>query len=353
MGYSHRVRSHRDRREGAEGGSPRGGHPDGEGRLPVVVIGLDSMGRLTAEAALKHPELELVGAADPRQAGARLGELVPGAPALEVAPSADALYRRARGGIALVCLGSSLDEVAPEIERAARAGVGVVSSCAELANAWFVDPELAGTIDVAARRGGVSVLGAGADPGFALDRLVVTLGAVCGDVRSVAATRSVDAGGLDRARQERLGIGLEVPRFEARADDGAVGHVGLSESCALVADGLALSVDEIEEEIEPIVAEAEVRLADRAIAPGGVSGVRQIARALEEGREVVRLTWEAAVGMEASIRIRIDADPPIEAVLPGGLGGERAAAWALVNAAPRVAASEPGLLDVLDLPAGR
>jgi len=335
------------------GGSPRGGHPDGEARLPVVVVGLDPIGRLAAEAALRHPELDLVGAADPRHGGARLPELVPGAADVPVEAGTDALYRKARGGIALICLGPSLDEVAPEIEKAARAGVGVVSSCAELANAWFVDPELAGTIDEAARKGGVSVLGAGADPGFVLDRLVVTLGAVCGDVRGVVASRHVDAGSLDPSRLERLGVGLDPARFEGRAEDGAVGHVGLSESCALVADGLALSVDEIEEEIEPIVAEAEVRCGDRILPAGRVSGVRQIARALEEGREIVRLTLEIAAGVDPSGRIRIDADPPIEAVLPGGIDGDRATAWALANAAPRVAASDPGLLDVLDLPAGR
>lgn len=319
----------------------------------MVVVGLDPIGLLAAEAALKHPELELVGAADPHHAGARLSDLVPGAPDVAVERDTDTLYRRLRGGIALVCLGPSLDEVAPEIEKAARAGVGVVSSCAELANAWFVDPELAGTIDEAARKGRVSVLGAGANPGFVLDRLVVTLGAVCGDVRGVEATRRVDAGPLGASRQERLGIGLELSRFEARVEDGAVGHVGLSESCALVADGLSIDVDEIEEEIEPIVAGADVRCGERVIRAGDVCGLRQIARALDEGREVIRLTLVVGAEVEPSDRIRIDADPPIEASLPRGIDTDRATAWALANAAPRVASSDPGLLDVLDLPAGR
>ncbi|HEY0838735.1 MAG TPA: dihydrodipicolinate reductase [Vulgatibacter sp.] len=351
--YSHRVRSHRDRREGGEGGSARGGGSDGEASLPVVVVGLGPIGRLTAAAALKHPDLELIGAVDPRHAGERFAALVPGAPDGVVERSAEALYRKARGGIALICTGSTLDEVAPEVEAAVRAGVGVVSSCEELANAPFVDPELAGTLDAAARKSGVSILGAGIAPGFVLDRLVVTLGAVSGDVRLVVAERRVDADPLGGATLDRLGIGIDPDRFGIRAEEGTVGHVGLAESCALVADGLGLSVDEIEEEIEPIVAEVEIRCGERAIPPGKVHGVRQVAKALDEGREVIRLTLEVAAGVSSRDRIRIDGDPPIEVEIPSGIDGPRATAWSLVHAAPRVAASEPGILSVLDLPAGR
>jgi hypothetical protein len=37
---------------------------------------------------------------------------------------------------------------------------------------------------------------------------------------------------------------------------------------------------------------------------------------------------------------------------PGGIVEERGAAWPLVNAIPAVVTAEPGLLTVLDLPAG-
>jgi 4-hydroxy-tetrahydrodipicolinate reductase len=39
--------------------------------------------------------------------------------------------------------------------------------------------------------------------------------------------------------------------------------------------------------------------------------------------------------------------------IPGGLSGDRATANLVVNAAPRVAAADPGLLTVLELPAAR
>jgi 2,4-diaminopentanoate dehydrogenase len=49
----------------------------------------------------------------------------------------------------------------------------------------------------------------------------------------------------------------------------------------------------------------------------------------------------------------IDAEPRVELEIKGGIAGDRATANVVVNAAPRVASAEPGLLTVLELPAGR
>nr|WP_050727471.1 hypothetical protein [Vulgatibacter incomptus] len=322
--------------------------------MDVVVLGLGEIGRLVAGHASRHPDLRLVGVVDPALAGTRLRELVAEAPNLVVEKDPAAVYRKARGGVALICTGSTLEAVAPAIEAAVGAGLHVVSTCEELAAPRFVDPELADTLDLAAKRSGVAILGTGVNPGFVLDRLVVTLGAVVGDVRKVEATRRVDLGTRRRALRKKIGLGLSLEEFEERGEAGELGHVGLSESCALVADGLGLTVDEVEEELEPVVAEREITLGDETIAAGRIRGLRQIARAFDEGREVIRLTLELAAGVtDPEDRIRVDADPPIELAIPGGIQGDRATAWAVVNAAPRVAAAEAGIIEVLDLPAGR
>ncbi len=315
------------------------------------MVGLGAIGRLVVAAALKHPELEVVGAADPAHAGERLQELVAGAPDRAIEATSASLYREARGGVAFLCTSSTLQEVAPEILAAVRAGCHVISSCEELSNAGFVDPDLAAELDGAAKKSGVSILGTGVNPGFVLDRLVVTVGAVVGEIRHVEAIRRAAIGprGL-----ERIGAGLDPGAFERLVEEGRIGHVGLTESCALVADGLFLDVDEVEEQIDPIVAEEAIALGELRIPAGAVRGVKQVAQGLGEGREVIRLSLEAAVGLvDPGDRIRIDADPPVVLEIPGGIQGDRATAWALVNAAPRVAASDPGILDVLDLPAGR
>ncbi len=319
-----------------------------------MVVGLGAIGRLVASCVLQHPELELVGAADPRFAGRPLSELVAGAPDVPVAENGAAAYRKARGGVALICTGSLLEEVAPEIESAMRAGLHVVSSCEELANASFVDPELADLLDRNARRAGVGVLGTGVNPGFVLDRLPATLGAVVGEVRRVEALRVIDVATRREALQRKIGLGLTVEEFERLGEEGAVGHVGLSESCALLTDGLGIEVDEVEEELDPIVAEEAVVVGDLRVEAGRVRGLRQIAMAFDEGREVARVTLEVGLGLENPRDwFRIESDPSLEMVVPGGIPGERATAWALVNAAPRVAGADAGLLSVLDLPAGR
>lgn len=320
----------------------------------MVIVGLGAIGREVAARAARHPEIRIAGAADPAHAGASLEALVPGAPSVPVSRDAASAYRKAKGGVALLCTTSSLEEIASQVEEACAAGLAVVSSCEELAHPAFGDPDVAERIDRAARRAGVSVLGTGVNPGFVLDRLVVTLGAVTGQIRSVQAGRVVDVGTRREALQRKVGVGITALEFERRADAGEIGHVGLSESCALVAEGLALAADEIEEEIDPVLAPADVTHAGRTIPAGHVLGVRHVARAFDEGREVVRLTLQISLGAERPRDFaRIDGDPPLSLEIPGGVPGEEATAWALVNAAPRVAAAEPGLLTVLDLPAGR
>lgn len=318
------------------------------------MIGLGDIGRLVASCVARHPELTLVGAADPRFEGKSLAELVPGAPDVPVAANGAAVYRKARGGVALLCTGSYLEEVSGEIESAVRAGMHVVSSCEELSNAAFVDPELADLLERAALRANVSILGTGVNPGFVMDRLPVTLGAVTGEVRHVDVLRIVDLATRRPALSKKAGVGLTVEEFERLSEDGLLGHVGLSESCSLVADGLGLPVDEVEEELDPVVADRDLEVGGVTVAKGRVRGLRQVAMAFDEGREVARLTLELVLGAEdPKDWCRIDGDPPVEMTIPGGIPGDRATAWAMVNAAPRVAGAEPGLLNVLDLPAGR
>jgi 4-hydroxy-tetrahydrodipicolinate reductase len=308
----------------------------------VVVVGLDALGLAIAARVLRHPELRLAGAVDPDRAGSLLPEVVSGAPELRIVREVGEVSRGARGGVALVAAGATLDEAVPLVEAAIRAGLHVVAACPELAHLAFVDEDLAERIERAAARAGVSVLGTGIAPGLVLDRLVVTAASACGELRHVEAGRVIDAGRLDAGARERLGLGLAPDEFERRAEEGEAGDAGLPVACALLAEGLALDVDEIEEEIDPIPADG---------AP--VRGLRQVARAFDEGREVVRLELVLDAGAESRDYARIDAEPPIVLEIPGGIADDPARAWAMVNAATRVAAAEPGLLTVVDLPAGR
>lgn len=250
--------------------------------------------------------------------------------------------------------GSRLPPVMDQVLEAVRLGVPVVSTCEELAFPYVKHPELAQKLDRAAQRAGVAVLGAGVNPGFIFDRLVATVGQALGQVRHVTAARVVDARMRREALQRKIGAGLSEEEFLELADKGQLGHVGLVESAALCALGLGLDCDDFEEEIVPVIAEEDIEGAAFPVKKGRVAGISQTATGLEEGQERVRLELTIAVGAEhPGDRITLDGEPKVELEIKGGVSGDQATANILVNAAPRLTAAEPGLLTVLELPAGR
>lgn len=328
----------------------------GSGPIPVAIMGLGILGREIARAALASPELAVVAAVDSASTlvGKTLSELVPGAPkSLRIEGDAARVLANLRGGVLLHAIGSRFEAIYPQLEAAARCGIHVVSTCEELAFPWLHYEDKADALDHLAKSRGACILGAGVNPGFVLDRLVATAGAACGQVRSVHAIRVVDASLRREALQRRIGMGLSEDEFARRADAGELGHVGLEESAALCALGLGLDCDEFEEDVEALIAEEDSGGAV-PVEKGQVAGIYQRARGFLEGRQVVDLELTIAAGVEESYDlIELDAEPKVRLKVEGGYPGEVATAWSVVNAAPRMLAAEPGLLTVLELPAGR
>lgn len=324
----------------------------------MVVMGLGFIGQEVARAALASPEVDLIGAVDPHPqlVDRKLADLigVTAAGRLRVAKDLPGALGRTRGAVLLHATGSRLPLVSDQLLEAIRLGCHIVSSCEELAFPHLKHDELARKLERAAEKNGVTVLGTGVNPGFVLDRLVATLAQACGPVRHVRAERVVDARKRREALQRKIGAGLTEAEFDDLVEKDQLGHVGLLESCALAALGCGIDCDDFEEEITAVIAEEEIRGGAFVVKPGKVAGIHQMAVGLEDGQERIRLDLTIAMGAEApGDRIVVDADPRIEMEIKGGVDGDRATANLLVNAAPRVAAAEPGLLTVLELPAGR
>jgi len=323
-----------------------------EGGIPVVVIGLGEVGRAIAKRVLSHPELRLVAAVDPAKgiAGRALDELLGVATSgLVVAADPGKALAAARGGVVLLATTSSFEKARPLIEQAVRAGCSVVSTCEELAWPWLHHEAAAEALDALCEANDVAVVGTGVNPGFSLDRLPAFLAQVAGEVRHVRGLRVVDLAKRRDALRKKAGVGLSEAAFEAADERGEVGHIGLSESAALAAAGCGLEVDEVEEELVPLIAEEDAH----GVKQGQVAGVHQVARAFHEGREVVHLEVILALGVDhPRDEVEIDADPPLRAVIPGGIPGEAATVHAVVHAALAVT-ERRGLITVLDLPAGR
>ncbi|HTN51756.1 MAG TPA: dihydrodipicolinate reductase [Anaeromyxobacter sp.] len=328
----------------------------GSSGIPVVVMGLGEIGRAIARVACARPDFRVVGAVDPHpsKAGRRLEEVL-GRPAPDVPVSAGAAasLAAAKGGVVLHATASRIEAVLPEIEAAVRAGLHVVSTCEELAWPWLEHAEVAQRLDALCHERNVAVVGTGVNPGFVLDRLPVFLSQVTGPVRHVHGLRVVDASRRRPALQRKIGAGLGEDAFHQASERGEVGHVGLAESAALVAEGcLGLEDYEVDVEVAPLLA-LEDAGGSLPVRKGQVAGLQETARVFAEGREVVRLELEIAIGAEdPRDELVLDADPPLRLVVPGGIPGDEATAHAVVNAVHALTELR-GLVSVLDLPAGR
>jgi hypothetical protein len=325
-----------------------------EGPVPVLVMGLGAIGRALVRAALESAEVQLLGAVDPQYERRALGELV-GRPALkhQVHGSLRGALNGQRGVVILQATHSRLPEVLGSIEEAIRAGCHVVSTCEELTFPWLKYPKEADRLDRAAADAGVVVLGMGVNPGFLMDRLVATVGQTVGRVTRVVVERHVDV----RTRREglirRVGLGLTEDAFFDHLEADRIGLPGMVEAAALCGLGLGLDCDDFEEEHAPVIAQERLE-GTPVVEAGQVAGMSQTVIASEDGVERVRLEVMMAAGIDApGDVIQIDADTSVRLRIEGGLQGDLATAHMVVHAAPRVTAAEPGILTVLELPAGR
>jgi 4-hydroxy-tetrahydrodipicolinate reductase len=120
----------------------------------------------------------------------------------------------------------------------------------------------------------------------------------------------------------------------------------------LAALGCGFEIDEVEEELVPLLAEADLG-AMVPVRAGQAAGLHQTVRGFADGVERVRLELIIASGAEdPRDEVELDARPPVRLLVKGGLPGDDATAWAVVNAVPAITGMR-GLVTVLDLPAGR
>ena len=324
-------------------------------RARVSLIGLGPIGIEVGKALAGREGIELSGAADPApdKAGRPLASLLDGAfPGVVVTPSAAALYAqtsssRSRSDVAVLCTGSRLHSMLPQIEEAIAAGLHIVSTCEELAYPELRHAPMARQIDRMAKEKGVAVLGTGVNPGLVMDRLVLAIAAACVRVDSVRVTRVVDAAKRRGPLRAKVGAGLTREEFAAGVSAKKLGHVGLSESAAIIALGLGLPIDEITETIKPVIAQTDFD----GIPAGGVLGLHQVALVQAGDEAKVVLDLKMAVGApDPADRIDIEGDPPLHLVAAGGFHGDRSTIGTVVNAIPFIVSAAPGLHNVVTLP---
>ena len=316
-------------------------------RVRALLFGLGAIGVGIGRLAAEREEIDLVGAVDsaPDKAGRPLYDMLGAeAPTEAPNPAVEADAERALGEaqpqLVFHATGSYLPDVLPQLLTCVRAGASVVSTCEELSYPWRRHPELAKQLDAEAKAHGVTVLGTGVNPGFVMDTLVACLSGVCQRVERVRLRRIVDVSTRRPQLQRKVGVGLTLDEFRDRVASGRFGHVGLKESCWLVAEGLGWQLESLDETIEPVVA-----------SDGRAAGMRQTARGTLAGRTVIEALVQMSAGAERPRdEIELEGTPPVHLVIEGGIQGDLATAAIVVNAVPRVAHHAPGLVTMLDLP---
>ncbi|HCA48154.1 MAG TPA: dihydrodipicolinate reductase [Armatimonadetes bacterium] len=321
-------------------------------RLRTVHVGLGTIGLEVLKAGVRAGICEPVACVDiaPQVAGRSLREVLPGEDLPELAVSGDLesaleAAAAAEAELAVVCTGSSVEAVEPQLTAAMERGLSCISTCEELVFPWLRAATEADRLDAVAVTNRVSLLGAGVNPGFVLDLFPFVMTRVCQRVDKIYAGRFLNASLRRQQLQAKIGSGMHPDDFRGLASQGRIGHVGLAESGALLADSLGWPWGEFEETIEPIVAEERVSSAHFQIAAGQVCGQHE---RLTMGD--LRLELVMAHGEEERDEVRIEGLPPVHAIVSGGIHGDIAAAGAVINFMWPLMAAEPGLRTVTEVP---
>ena len=321
--------------------------------IRVIHFGLGAIGMACVRLALTKKSLRVVGAvdADPTKAGLDLGELLGLRRRLGVRVESK-LPSRLRADAVVLATGSYFLQILPQLEQIARAKLHCVSSCEELLFPQYRHARLTTRLDRLAKKHCVAVVGTGVNPGFVMDTLALLMTGVCQRVDSIEVVRILDLAHRRAQLQLKVGLGISPAKFRQRAADGTLGHVGLIESVAFLADALGWRLDHITQHLEPIVAEREMATKFVRIRCGQVAGMHQIARGSWHGMDRIRLDLQMRVAPDRPRdEILLEGEPRVRLLLPGGIHGDQATAAVLLNVLPSLLAAKPGLRTMRELTA--
>jgi 2,4-diaminopentanoate dehydrogenase len=264
---------------------------------------------------------------------------------------------RAGADVVVIATTSFLSAIADDVHDAVESGSNVITTAEEAAYPWANDAATADRLDALARSRGVTILGAGLNPGFAFDALVLTACGVVPEVESLLVERVVDLSGFGETVLRRIGVAHSAESFEAGRRAGTVtGHIGFPQSMRVVAGRLGVEIERIDRELEPIFAESELAASSLTVPAGETAGFRQRYDAVSDGRTWFEAVFTGHVSPEA-----IGREPRDSITIRGPYGGvhleatpgmnpQSGSASIVANSVRRVVAASPGWTTVAELP---
>lgn len=317
-------------------------------------IGLGPIGAAVAQQIAARKGFQIVAGVDvdPGKAGRDVGEVIELGRNMRVKVGTDIgkTIKASRPDVAVLCTNSSLKAVSSQLLEVLKHRVPIVTTTEEAAYPVKRNRAVAKRIDEAARKAKVAVLGTGVNPGFTMDALPIALSAVCERVDRVEVWRVQDARIRRLPFQQKIGAGLTREEFERQVMDGSVRHVGFAESIEMIGDAMGWRVDQITEEVAPMIAEEAVSSQFLEVGAGRVCGIIQDGAGYVKGDPKITLRLEAYLGAPESYdSVLIEGSPRIYSKIDGGVHGDIATASIVVNSIPAVLTAAPGLRTMRDM----
>lgn len=326
--------------------------------IRLILYGVGAVGSRIAKFLLQKEGVKIVGAIDIAEdkVGKDLAEVLDGGKQLGViiSDNPDDVLSKIKADIVVHTTTSFLEQTYPQIAKALKHGLNVVSTCEELSYPYVANPELARKLHELAKEHGATVLGTGINPGFLMDTLVITLTGVCQKVEKIEIKRVMNAATRRVPFQKKIGAGLSVEEFKDKMESKIItGHVGLEESISMIADALGWELEEIKVGVvEPVVAKTRVKSQVIRVEPGEVAGLMQCARGIRARKEAINLEFQAYIGAEEEYdSITIKGVPNIHQKITPCVHGDLGTVAIIVNSIPKVINAPPGLVTMKDLPA--
>lgn len=326
--------------------------------IKVLQMGLGPLGQQIGKYIADKKEVQTVAAVDlnPALTGQDFGSLI-GLNESGVAITSsitEALSSlNEKPDVAVITTVSSITKLISQIEDAAKHGLPIVSTCEELSFPWEENPEESTQIDEICKKYNVASLGTGVNPGFLMDYLPSVLSSICKEIECITVERFQDATPRRIPFQKKIGAGLDLDAFKAKELEGTLRHVGLKESVYLLAASTGFSLDEVTEDLNPVISEENISVLSMDIKTGDARGVEQISHGYENGVLRIKMHFKAAIGEARSFdRVTVKGVPSFTSEIDGGVNGDIATCAITINAIKSVLNAPAGLqtMNTVSLP---
>ncbi|MBC7194660.1 MAG: hypothetical protein H5U37_03295 [Caldisericia bacterium] len=315
-----------------------------------ISYGLGTIGLEILDTLLKKKNFKIVGAVDIKDEliNKDVGELL-GDKKINVYVKKN-IEEFEKCDIVVHSTSSRISKTFEEFKELLSKGYNIISTCEELFYPYYFHKKEAEELNRIAKENNARILGTGINPGFILDTMVVFSTTLLRDFNKISGERVLDASKRRKQLQLKIGSGLTVEEFNKLKNENKIGHVGLLESLFFIFDALNLEIQEFKEELNPLIAEEDIKTEYIFVKKGLVRGQHQRVIGISKDGKVIELTLIMALKEKESFdRVKIIGDPEIELEIKRGVPGDIGTASVVANYIPILLKAEPGLHTTMDL----